>query len=70
MNCTFNPLDHPAAEVTRAYSCPHPDKKEFPQLRWSTLEPAHVLPRWLAITIPACMFCDRTCNVCNAKERR
>ena len=21
MNCTFNPLDHPAAEVTRAYSC-------------------------------------------------
>ena len=35
-----------------------------------TLEIAHVLLRWLAITIPACMLCDMTVNACNAKERR
>jgi len=34
-----------------------------------TLEDADVLPRWLAITIPARMLCDSTGNVCNAKER-
>ena len=44
-------------------------QKSFPHLRWRTLS-AHVLPRWLAITIPACMLCDSTGNVCNAKERR
>jgi hypothetical protein len=79
MNFTFDPLDHPDTEVTRAYFCAltarssisayrlersdpqwpkpelrgkrdlskadgfnrvqiaHPDKKEFPQLRWSPL---------------------------------